>query len=651
MAPPNGSLPAGLFPPQGAAKSSTPRTTPVKNRGAARWAWAVALAVLVAGVGVAAYLLTRPSGEHPDVILHTVHRETLTVTVTEKGTFESEHNRDIVCRVKAGNKGYATTINDVIPDGTRVKPGDELMVLDDSALEDQELNQKITIKQAYATKVGKDIEYQIAVTKNETTLKLAEIELDKLTGYYIDPAQNPVAAVASFASLASRLTESGLYRQELEDLSGQISLAQSEASQNKERAAWADRMVILTYMSPAQALAEKSRYESSAEKLRSLQSKRDLMQKFDRTQRVTDLTSKRDIARLEFEALEIKFRTDKEAANDVYQQELDRLKEIQRQRAACKIVAPADIKPDSMIVYFKPEGGNRGGSSSQALIEIGAQVKEGQKMLRIPNLDKMQATIKVHEAMVSRVKIGQKAIVRVDALADRQFAASVKWVSAVANQTDSWTSDVKLYQTIVRIDGELLPDGKIVPLSGEVLKPDMTAEVSISVDASSGPVLTVPLQSIIGGAEMGGTRDVFVKSGSGYERKPVVLGLYNEKVVEIRSGLAEGDEIVVNPKVLLGDKDKTKTRDGSEGKPDAPPEKAEPKSPGGPGAGAPGGGYPGGGETKGAKGGFTPGAGGPGGPGGTVRPGGDFTGGEPKGTKGAKGVRPPGTKPPEGGGT
>ena len=33
------------------------------------------------------------------------------------------------------------------------------------------------------------------------------------------------------------------------------------------------------------------------------------------------------------------------------------------------------------------------------------------------------------------------------------------------------------------IDGELLPDGKVNPLEGEHLKPDMTAEVTITVDA------------------------------------------------------------------------------------------------------------------------------------------------------------------------
>jgi hypothetical protein len=48
-----------------------------------------------------------------------------------------------------------------------------------------------------------------------------------------------------------------------------------------------------------------------------------------------------------------------------------------------------------MVVYFKPEGNRFGQSSATGMIEQGAQVKEGQKMLRIPNLERMQVNAKV----------------------------------------------------------------------------------------------------------------------------------------------------------------------------------------------------------------------------------------------------------------
>ncbi|MBA4063898.1 MAG: hypothetical protein C0501_09335 [Isosphaera sp.] len=644
---PGGSPPPPAWSPS-AGTSPGPRALPGRpaKAGSAAWYWAAALAVLVAAGGGAGYYYTRPPAERPDVMLHTVKKEELRVTVTEKGQLESADNKDIACKVRAGNKGYATTIIWVIEDGTRVKPGQHIMTLEDSALKDQEEAQQIAVAEKLALKVRADKDYEITVKKNESAIELAraalvlaEIELDKLTGLSPDPA---LLARGALLGMPTALSEGGSYRQELDDLAGQISLARAEVEQNKEKARHAARMVKQSFYSPAQAQADESRLASSEEKLRSLESKRKLLESHDRRQRVTDLTSKRnnaaralDQARLEAEATVEQARITRQTSTSIYDQQVDKLEDIQKQRRECKIHAPDDIEEGSMVVYFKPEGSSRysSGSSAQALIEPGAQVKEGQKMLRIPNLSKMQVNTKVHEAMVSRLRgevrvptkivefahvgmltsldpygrllatrpdtvekvreglrpfeyrkvaDGQRAAVRVESLPDKQFVGHVRSVAPVASQADSWVSDVKLFPTFVRIDGELGADGKTVtPLEGERLKPDMTAEVTISVDAAAGPVLTVPLQAVVGGTELGGKREVFVRTPDNrYERKAVTLGLYNERVVEVRDGLAEGDEVVTNPKVLLGDKDKTKTRDAAE-------PKAEPRN--GAGGGEPGG--------------------------------------------------------------
>ena len=439
-------------------------------------------------------------------------------------------------------------------------------------------------------------------------------------------------------------------------------LAESTVEQNRERAAWADRMVKLSYMSAAQAAGRGvSRLDSSVEDLRSKRAKLIQLLNSDRDQTLTNLILTRDNAVIELEKANLQAAASLaklEAADRKYglllAQVEEALHDIAQQRAECRITAPDSIEPDSMVVYYKNES-NRFSTTTSGMIEQGAQVKEGQKMLRIPNLNNMQVNTKVHEAMVARVRgdvripthntehiqtalilnpflsqvmqnqdnfnkirerlhkkmgvkdyvttaRGQKATIRVDALSGRTFEGHVSTVAAVASQADSWISDVKLYQTLVTIDKEVLPDGSRVDLNGEEIKPDMTAEVTITVDTAKEPVLSVPVQAIIGGAEMGAQRDVFVKTPTGYDRRQVTLGLYNEKVVEIREGLTEGDEVVLNPKVLLPPDDKTKTRDeggkggtkggkGSDG--DNP--KGEGKGPGG-----------GGGKKKGGGGGGPP---------------------------------------------
>jgi hypothetical protein len=131
--------------------------------------------------------------------------------------------------------------------------------------------------------------------------------------------------------------------------------------------------------------------------------------------------------------------------------------------------------------------------------------------------------------------------------------------------------------------------------------------VQITVDASKDPVLTVPVQAVIGGTELAAKREVFVRTSAGYDRRLVTLGIYNEKVVEITDGLKEGDEVVLNPKVLLAADDRTRTRDeGGKAGPavNGGSGKGDYSKGGGSGEGQPGGS---GGSGKGKKGGFSKG--------------------------------------------
>jgi hypothetical protein len=275
-------------------------------------------------------------------------------------------------------------------------------------------------------------------------------------------------------------------------------------------------------------------------------------------------------------------------------------------------------------VYYSAEQ-NFFNVGRQALVAQGEQVTEGQKLMQIPDLEHMAITAKVHEALVSRVAPKQDAWVKCDSFPDRLLKAHVDQVATVAAQVDRWASDVKVYNTKVSID-EYLPG----------LKPGMSAEVTITTGSPREHVLTVPVQAVLGGAEMAGNREIFVMTTNGPERKKITIGASNDKMVEVTDGLKEGDKVVLNPKTLLGD-DKTKTHEpktpgagkddeskggGPKGGPGgAGKGPAGPGGPGGPGAGAgAGAGGPGagpgkaaGGPGQGAAGGGPPGGAGQGG--------------------------------------
>lgn len=574
----------------------------------------VAAAIVVPRLPVRQYVPFLGTAARPDLLTHTVKREFLPVSVVERGTLESVENREVVCRVKAGSRGtFSSTIKWVIDDGTMVTKGQLLMELDDSALQEQFRAQSIVVEKAKAEWEKADSDYVIVQKQGESdialavaALSVAELDVEKYLGLRVDHSLDPIGAVLGGVTT---LTERGEYRQRYDDVSGRLKLAESDLEAYRDRFAWAERSVKLGYLTASQAKVEQSKYAGATDNLEKLQKEKYILETFLRQRELTDLLSKVDVARIDLErvtrqdtAKRAQADSVRRTAKSVYLQELEKLTDTADQIARCKLLAPQD----GMVVYFKPES-SRFSSSNQNLIAVGEQVREGQKLMRIPDLRRMQVNTKVHEAMVSRIRgderqgtgyfdvlragmginsdgftrlvggtianhettlaslrdqfhdseytvimEGQKANVRVDAFPDHVMRGHVRVVAPVASMADFFTSDVKVYQTFVTID-EYVPG----------LKPDMSAEVTIAVDPPTEPVLAIPLQAVVGGAEGGLKRRVFVIDSTGPVEREVVLGTFNEKMVEIREGIAEGDVVVLNPKVLLGDT-KVKTRDEAE---------------------------------------------------------------------------------------
>jgi len=184
-----------------------------------------------------------------------------------------------------------------------------------------------------------------------------------------------------------------------------------------------------------------------------------------------------------------------------------------------------------MVVYAN-EIGHRG--QQDVTIEEGAMVRERQNIFRLPDLSEMQVRVKVHETKVESLSINMRARVMIQGREHQGVVVSI------ANQPEptSWfQGDVKEYATIVRINGE--PEG---------LRPGMTAEVEILI-AHLKDVLTLPVSAIVE------NRDEFVcwiktQEGS-VERRPLVLGMSNDKFVVVQNGVVEGEAVIRNPRAVV----------------------------------------------------------------------------------------------------
>ncbi len=161
-------------------------------------------------------------------------------------------------------------------------------------------------------------------------------------------------------------------------------------------------------------------------------------------------------------------------------------------------------------------------------IEEGATVHKDQVLLLMPDLSKMQVRLGVHESIVDRVRPGLRARV---ALPDRILDAEVSTVSSIARPAGWWTGNAVKYDTIVQLP------------SIDGLKPGMSAEVEI-VLATYDDVLTIPVAAVL---ETADGEFCWVRSDEITEKRPLRLGDTNDMFVVVEGGLAEGEEVVLNP--------------------------------------------------------------------------------------------------------
>jgi HlyD family secretion protein len=552
-----------------------------------------------------------------------VKKDRLQLTIVERGSLESAENGDINCRVKARAQGstVASTIKWVIDNGMEVTRGQKIIELDDSGLQEQLKTQNITLNSARSNWIQADKNCAIQESQNfsdietaKVNLILAELDLRKYAG---DRAGIKLLSVPTRLELQNYL--SGAFLQELRadgekgddklnsevvqtlnDIEGRIEMSRSDREQALDRASWSKRMVNRQLLSRSQADADKAKFESMEFNLKKVQGELDIFKKYTLERTVTDLWSKvkeaeraLDRVKTQAAAKQVSANADRDGKRAIFGQEESRRHELEEEINKCLILAPQD----GMVVYYVPENTRFGSGSNQSIVAQGEPVREGQKMMRIPDLTKMQVNVRVHEAMVSKVKgevrrptgygarlraafsfglvnplavagynygyfgvhdrdesfrdkeedviyEGQEARMQVDAYPGKIYKGHVKTIDTVASQADFLSSDVKLYQTIVSLDGTV-----------HDLRPGMSSEVTILASEASGPALVVPIQSVVGKVSMGNKRKCFVLDERNVpHERDIEVGMSNDKLVEVNDGLQEGDKIVLSPRTLLNEK-------------------------------------------------------------------------------------------------
>jgi multidrug efflux pump subunit AcrA (membrane-fusion protein) len=175
------------------------------------------------------------------------------------------------------------------------------------------------------------------------------------------------------------------------------------------------------------------------------------------------------------------------------------------------------------------------GSSGASTVREGEIVHFREKLLTLPELSRMAVKTVVHEDGYHRISPGLEVDVRVEAFPGRSYRGRVESISALP-QSESWISgDVKVFPTIVTIDGAVAG-----------LRPGMTSVVDIQVDRVD-DAIHVPVEAVV---EVDGQDCVYVDSSEGVELRVLETGDSDGDLVEVFAGVEPGEQVVCDPENL-----------------------------------------------------------------------------------------------------
>ena len=175
------------------------------------------------------------------------------------------------------------------------------------------------------------------------------------------------------------------------------------------------------------------------------------------------------------------------------------------------------------------------------MVVIGIQNQPGTTLMTISDLSGVNAEVKVAEADILRIKLGQRASVTLDALPDQRFGGDVIEVGTSALAQVGAGAAAREFKIVIRLKD---PDPGF--------RPGLTCDAEILTDEIEQAVV-VPLQSVVlrtrEGEEQTG---VFVPQDGVAHFVPVKAGIIGGLDISVE-GISAGTEVITGPFQVLRD--------------------------------------------------------------------------------------------------
>ncbi len=464
--------------------------------------------------------------------LWTVQRGDLRITLVENGTMVAKESKKVTAKIRNESK-----ILWLVEEGKEVKEDDVVCKLDASQVNTRLEQVKINIltteanlKRARTELEIQTVEKAAAEHKAQVAIDKARMEIEK----YRD-GEAPQARRKLEVSLKDAESKFGRMRKNLED---------------------SKKLLLQNYIKKSELEDHELAFESASVQLESAKTDLELFDKYtfpmtrtDHDTKLADALREIDNAKKRGEATLGEKSVAVQQAEKHLQAEQQQRKEREEDLSNMTMKAPCP----GIVVYGNPhEYWNR------ERIKVGNQIYEGQTVLTIPDLREMSVKLFIHEADISKLKVGLKAVVTTDSYPGMQLAGEVTKIATVANGNSEYggSSEVKMFDVAVTLK---TPDLQ--------LRPGISAKVEIHVDVRE-KALYVPLQSVF--AEEGEHFCHVQAVGKSPKKCKITIGTSNDNYLEVLDGLRDGDLVLLyNP--LLPTGGEAKANRDAEKKPAAAP--------------------------------------------------------------------------------
>lgn len=236
---------------------------------------------------------------------------------------------------------------------------------------------------------------------------------------------------------------------------------------------------------------------------------------------------------------------------------------------------------EKTTIYAPMDGTISSRSSEVGERVIGGGQFEGTEIMRVADLDSMELRVKVNENDIVNVKIGDHAVIAIDAYPGRKFSGAVREIgsSAINSGASGSGSSAQASGTVSDEVTNFLVKIRIADRDIR-LRPGMSATADIETKTVEN-VVAIPIQSVTVRAEGGLTSEelqqkkakeaqeksgnslevtnerdearrsrekllhvVFIRTGDTVKMQTVETGIADNTHIEVKSGVKAGDEVV-----------------------------------------------------------------------------------------------------------